>query len=118
MPKSKRLSPNQLAEVKASFEGLKTIADYAPMKSEFAVNAIQPTADALDNLLEQEAQMLAQLGALRDRIADTGTGFFQQIKGAAQQVTAQFGDDSPEIQKMGRIRSSERATRKSKKPKA
>ncbi|MDQ2746069.1 MAG: hypothetical protein M3T96_02275 [Acidobacteriota bacterium] len=116
MPKNKRLSPNKLAAVKADFEGLKSISDYKPIKSDFEVTQIQPVADSIDNLLEQEAQILAQLGDIRDQLADKGTMFFQKMKGAAQQVIAQYGDDSAEIQKLGRIRSSERSTRRTKKP--
>lgn len=114
MAQRKRLSPNQLAEVKASFEGLKSIAGYAPVKPEYKVSEIQPIEAAIDDLTKQEAQMLARLGDLRDQIADKGTAFAQKMKGAAQQVIAQFGDDSMEIQALGRKRTSERAARKPK----
>lgn len=116
MPKKKRLSPNKLAETQASFAGLKTISDYAPVKVEYKVGSIQPIEDAIAALTEQESQLLVQLGEVRDQLADKGTEFLQSLKGAAQQVIAQFGDDSPEIQKLGRKRASERATRQPKKP--
>lgn len=116
MAKKVRLSPNQLAKLKADFAGLRGIGDYAPQKSEFAVTAIQPIEDEIDQLLGQEAQMLADLDALRDKIAEKGTAFSQKMKGAAQQIIGQYGDDSPEIQAVGRKRSSERAPRKPKKP--
>ncbi len=116
MAKKARLSPNQLAEVKASFEGLKSIGNYAPVKAEFRISEIEPVEAAIDDLTAQEAQLLAQLGGVRDQLADRGTEFSQKMKGAAQQVIAQFGDDSAEIQKLGRKRTSERAPRKTKKP--
>ena len=109
MAKKKRLSPNKLAEIKSNFAGLKSIPDYAPAKAEYRVAEIQPIEDAIDELTEQESQILAQLGAVRDQLADRGYEFTQKIKGAAQQIIGQFGDDSPEIQKLGRKRSSERA---------
>lgn len=115
MAKKTRLSPNKLADLKADFAGLKTIGDYAPMNAEYKVSEIQPVETAIDELTEQEAQLVAQLGEVRDQIADKGTLFMQKMKGAGQQVIAQYGDDSPEIQKLGRVRSSERGTRKSKK---
>lgn len=114
MAKKNRLSPNRLAEVKRNFAGLKGIGDYEPKKVEFAVAAIQPIEDAIDDLLEEEAKMLAELEKLRDRIADKGTEFVQKMKGAGQQVIGQYGDDAMEIQALGRKRSSERATRKPK----
>lgn len=115
MAKKTRLSPNKLAEVKASFAGLKSITNYVPVKSEFKVSEIEPVEAAIDDLTAQEAQLLAQLGDVRDRLADKGTEFTQKMKGAGQQVIAQFGDDSAEIQMLGRKRTSERAARKSKK---
>lgn len=114
MAKNARLSPNRLAEVKASFAGLKGIAGYAPVKAEFAVAAIQPIETEIDDLTTQESKIAAQLADVRDRIAAAGTQFAQKMKGAAQQVIAQFGDDSAEIQSLGRKRTSERAARKPK----
>jgi len=118
MAKNSRLSPNKLADVKASFAGLKTIGGYEPVKKEYEVAAIQPVEAAIDALTEQEAQLLVQLGDVRDELASKGTEFAQKMKGAAQQVIAQFGDDSQQIQSLGRIRSSERSTRKPKPPTA
>ena len=69
---------------------------------------------ALDGFTAEESQLLVRLGDVRDAIADKGTELLQKLKGAGQQVIAQFGDDSPEIQALGRIRTSERATRKPK----
>ena len=110
----RRLSPNKLAETKASFAGLRSIGDYAPVKTEYKVSEIEPVEAAIDSLTEQEAQLLVQLGDVRDQLADKGTAFTQKMKGAAQQVIAQYGDDSPQIQALGRKRTSERATRKPK----
>ena len=105
----KRLSPNQLAEIKSNFAGLKQIQGYAPVKDDYKVTAIQPIETALDNLLVQEAQLDAQLSNVRDQIAEKGSEFVRKISGAAQQVIAQFGDDSAEIQALGRKRKSDRA---------
>lgn len=116
MPKSARLSPNKLAEVKASFAGLKTIDGYKPVNNEFAVAQIEPIETAIDDLTAQETQLLIQLSDVRDQIAAKGTEFVQKMKGAGQQVIAQFGDDSAEIQALGRKRASERSTRRPKSP--
>ncbi len=114
MARKTRLSPNKLAEVKSSFAGLKTIGDYKSVKPEFEVSLIQAVETAVDDLTLQEAQLSAQLDDVRDQLADKGKEFTQKMKGAAQQVIAQYGDDSAEIQKLGRKRTSERATRKPK----
>ena len=52
----KRLSPNQLAEVKANFAGLKQIGGYSPLNAEYKVSAIESIETALEALLVQEAQ--------------------------------------------------------------
>ena len=109
MAKQKRLSPNQLSDIKADFAGLKSIAAYKPVNNDFEVSAIQVVEDSLEDLIMQEAQAIAHLADLRDQIAVKGTEFIQKMKGAAQQIIAQFGDDSAEIQTLGRKRSSERA---------
>lgn len=114
MAKNKRLSPNQLAELKASFAGLKGVEGYAPVNADFAAAAIEPIETAIETLTAQEAQLLAHLAELRDQIADNGAEFQQKMKGAAQQVIAQFGDDSAEIQALGRKRTSDRAARRPK----
>ena len=114
MAQKKRLSPNQLAEIKSNFAGLKQISDYTSLKDEFKVEAIQTVETALDQLLVQEAQIETQLANLRDQIAEKGNELVQRMNGAAQQVIAQYGDDSPEIQALGRKRKSERATRRPK----
>ncbi len=114
MARKDKLSPNQLAELKSGFAGLKGVAGYAPVKAEFSVATIQPIETAIDALTTQEAQLSAQLADVRDQLADKGAEFTQKMKGARQQSIAQFGDDSAEIQALGRKRSSERATRKPK----
>lgn len=110
MARNKRLSPNRLAEEKRHFANLKAIADYRPMREEYSVEAIQPLETEGDRLRALEAQKMAELAEIRDLIAETDTKFEEKLDGAAVQVAAQFGEDSPEYQSMGRKRKSERAT--------
>lgn len=112
MAKNKRLSPNQLAQEKSYFANLKQIQNYQPARTEFSVTAIQTVTDELDNLLEEEAKALAKLSDVRDRIAEKGRLFVEKNDGAVVQVAAQFGEDSPEYQSLGRKRKSERGTRR------
>ena len=110
MAKKKRLSPNQLVKEKGYFANLKLIADYAPRKPEYAVDAIEPVVNRLDGNLEREAQLLAEIAAVRDLIADDCTLLVEKNDGAAVQVAAQHGEDSLEYQSLGRTRKSERRT--------
>lgn len=110
MARKKRLSPNQLADLKDDFAGLKTIQDYAPAKNEFKVATVQAVDNELDALLEGEAQAKVTLDNFRDRIADKGTEYTVKMKGVRQQVVAQYGDDSPEYEAVGGTRISNRRT--------
>lgn len=117
MAKNTRLSPNKYAKEKAQFAALKKITDYEPRKEEYAVAAIEPVINGIDSKLEREAQILAELAALRDEIAADCTILVEKNDGAALQVAAQYGDDSTEWQSLGRTRKSERATGLTRKPK-
>jgi hypothetical protein len=115
MAKTKRLSPNKLAELKSEFTNLKSITAYKPFKDEYKTSAIDPVISNLDNLLGEEARTIAALADLRDRIAAAGTELEAKMKGARQQAIAQFGEDSSEIQSLGLKRTSERLTGQRKK---
>lgn len=112
MAKNRRLSPNQLAEEKGYFTNLKNIAGYNSLNSNYAVAAIQTVVDELDAALEEETQLLARLATVRDTIAEKGTQLVEKNDGSVIQVAAQFGEDSPEYQSLGRTRKSERRTRR------
>jgi len=116
MAKKTRLSPNQLAKEKAIFENLKAIEGYHSQKPEYEVAAIQAVVDVLDEKLAREAVLLAELAELRDDIAEHGTILSEKNDGAAIQVAAQFGEDSPQYQSVGRKRKSERRTGRRTKP--
>jgi hypothetical protein len=108
MAKKKRLSPNQLAELKKDYAGLKTIDDYNPQKVEYKTEKVEEVDTKLDNLIDLRAQKKAELDNLDDEIADTGKDYTQVMKGARQQVVAQYGDDSPEYEAVGGTRISNR----------
>ena len=110
MAKKKRLPPNKLAEEKRYAANLRAIQNYTPLRAEYSKEAVTAVEDELDALLEEEAQKLAELDDLRDRIADKGASFVEKNDGSVIQVAAQFGEDSPEYQSLGRKRKSERAT--------
>lgn len=112
MTRRKRLSPNQLAEEKGYFSNLKNISAYRSLKPEYEVSAIQAVVDELDAAMTEEPQLMARLAAVRDIIAEKGYQLAEKNDGAVIQVAAQFGEDSPEYQSLGRKRKSERRTRR------
>lgn len=110
MPQKKRLSPNQKAELKGDLAGLKGISGYSPTRDEFKTAVIEAVETELDGLDEQIDALEAQLTELKNRSADKGELFKAKIKGARQQVVAQFGDDSPEYEATGGTRLSNRSS--------
>jgi hypothetical protein len=115
MAKNKRLSPNQLAQELGYFTNLKNIAGYRSQKPEYDVASIQADVDALNAALTEETQLLARIAQVRDIIAEKGTSIVQKNDGSVIQAAAQFGEDSPEYQSLGRKRKSERATTRKRK---
>ena len=112
MPKNRRLSPNQIAEEKRYFSNLKNITGYHSLKPDYEVTAIQTVVDELDAAIAEEPQLMARLAQFRDIIADKSCQLVEKNDGAVIQVAAQFGEDSPEYQSLGRKRKSERGIRR------
>lgn len=110
MARNRRLSPNKLAEEKTYFENLKAIEGYRSQKPEYEVAAIQIVVDELDDALAEEARLDARLAEVRDIIAERGTTFTEKNDGSVIQVAAQYGEDSPQYQSLGRKRKSERGS--------
>jgi hypothetical protein len=108
MPRKKRLSPNQLAELKRQYAGLKTIENYNPQKAEYKTERVEEVDNKIDNLIDLRAQKKAELDELDNQIADTGADYQKVMKGVRQQVVGQFGDDSPEYENVGGTRVSNR----------
>ena len=108
MAKKKRLSPNQLAELKRDFAGLKTIENYESRNEDYKTEEIKIIDDRIDDLNDRRAQKKAELDDLDNQIADTGVEYQQRMKGVRQQVVGQFGDDSPEYEAVGGTRVSNR----------
>ncbi len=110
MARDKRLLPNRLAEEEGYFNNLKNITGYSSLKPEYAVAAIQTVVDTIKSATVEETQLIARLVQIRDIIAEKGTSFVEKNDGAVIQAAAQFGEDSPEYQSLGRKRKSERGT--------
>lgn len=108
MAKKKRLSPNQKAELKNDLAGLKAITTYNPTKDEFKTAVIETVDNELETLDDEIAQAEAHLADLRNQAADKGKEYIKKMKGARQQIIAQFGDDSPEYEAVGGTRTSNR----------
>lgn len=111
---SKRLSPVVIETDKASFAALQAIATYTPANTTFAMAAITSAKAELDAAQQAEAQATAGAATARDNATAKEWAFHNLILGAKDQVVAQFGRDSNEVQEVGLKRASEYKTRRSK----
>lgn len=114
---TKRLNPSALEADKASFEALQTITNYAPANPSYAAAAVKTAHDELLAAQAEETRTAAAAAAARDNAAGKEWAFHNSILGVRDQVTAQFGRDSNEVQSIGRKKESEYKAR-TRKPKS
>jgi hypothetical protein len=105
---NKRVRPDVLATDRESHDAAKDIADYAPANPAFALAAISTARTALDNAQEAETQAAATLAAARDAATAAEWNYHNLILGMKDQITAQYGRDSSQVQAIGLKRVSER----------
>lgn len=105
---NKRLKPAQIEADRTSFAALQTIAGYAPANAAFALAKVTEAEAALRSKQAAEAQAEAALASARDAAVAGEWEFHNLMIGAKDQVTAQFGRDSDEVQAVGRKKASER----------
>jgi hypothetical protein len=92
---------------RSSFAALQGIGGYAPVNQAFALAKIGAAREALQSAQAAEAQAAA-LAAARDNAVAAEWEFHNLILGAKDQVVAQFGRDSNEVQALGLKKASER----------
>jgi hypothetical protein len=104
---TKRIKPSILEEDKDSFAGLKTIPNYQPANAAYSVTNI--TAAETEMLTAQEtlAQAEAALATARDNATAAEWKYHNLILGSKDQVVAQFGRNSNQVQLVNRKKSSE-----------
>ena len=104
---SKRLPPVKLEADESGFAALRSIASYTPINPAYALEAVRAAHAELKNLRRAEAQAAAALVAARDNAIAQEWEFHNLMLGVKEQVIAQFGKDSAEVQALGLKRKSE-----------
>jgi hypothetical protein len=105
---SNRIKPAQIDADEESFAALKAIANYTPANPAYTVAAIEQAHAHMRASREEEARANAAQKAARDTAAEGERKFHDLVGGSKDQVTAQFGRNSNEVQSIGRKKSSER----------
>ncbi|MFL6227997.1 MAG: hypothetical protein ACJ741_04365 [Pyrinomonadaceae bacterium] len=104
---SKRLTPSALDADKNAFAALKTVSGYTPANSTYTLTAISAAQAAVATKQQAEVQAAAALATARDEAVAAEWAFHNLMLGAKDQVIAQFGRDSNEVQAVGRKKASE-----------
>jgi hypothetical protein len=89
------------------FAALQAITGYTPINPAYALDAVRAVHVELGNLRDAETQAAAAAAAARDRTVAKEWEFHNLMLGVKEQVIAQFGKDSGEVQALGLKRKSE-----------
>ena len=95
---TKQLTPAVLTEDREIYAALKDIKNYAPANQAFAQSAIDTSLGNMDAAQQAEAQAAAAWAAARDNKVAAEWAFHNMILGGKDQVKAQFGPNSNEVQ--------------------
>ena len=114
---SKRVNPSVIESDKAAFAALQAITTYSPANTTYSAAAISSAHVALAGAQQAETQTAAAAAAARDTAVAREWEFHNLMLGAKDQVVAQFGRDSNEVQSMGLKKASEYKPRARRQPK-
>lgn len=113
---TRRMKPELIATDEDGFAALQAMTGYAPVNQAYAVASIASAHTALQSAWTAEAQAEAALAAARDNSVAAEWEFHNLILGAKDQVIAQFGRNSNEVQALKLKKASERKAPQRKKP--
>jgi hypothetical protein len=98
---SRRLVPSILAEDEAAFVALQSITNYSPSNPAYTLAAITEIRNRMQEKRTREAQAAIALAAARDDATAAEWEYHNAVLGSRDQVVAQFGKDSNEVQAVG-----------------
>jgi len=105
---SKRIRPQVLTVDRNSLAALHNINGYAPARDAYTMTALTAAQAELDAAQTAEARAIAAFNTARDAAAAAEWKFHNLVLGMKDQIKAQFGGDSQEVQIVGLKRASER----------
>jgi hypothetical protein len=104
---SKRLPPVKIEANESCFAALQAINSYTPINPAYSLDAVRNAHVELENLRRAEAQAAAAMVAAREGAIAKEWEFHNLMLGVKEQVIAQFGKDSGEVQALGLKRKSD-----------
>ena len=104
----KRITNAALQADRDALSALEAMKDYDPRLPRYSVASAQAALAALTQKQAAEALAQAALAAARDAAAQAEMDFHAILVGAKEQVRAQYGSDSNEVQALGLKKKSDR----------
>lgn len=104
---TRRLVPAVVQQDKDAFAALQAVGGYSPANSAFTIAKAQAALTNVNSAQQSYAQALAAFESAKDDVIASEWAFHNLILGAKDQVVAQFGHDSNEVQAVGLKRKSE-----------
>jgi hypothetical protein len=104
---TKRIAPAQMQADMDAYTALQGIENYTPANTAYTLDAVEDKMVALKGT--QDAEIAAQnaLAAARDAAAAAEWEFHNAMLGVKEQVIAQFGKNSDQVQALGLKKKSE-----------
>ena len=97
----KRLAPGKLEADENGFNALTSIKGYSPINPSYTLDAVTSIHRELRNLRKAATQAAAAAATARDSAVAKEWEFHNLMLGVKEQVIAQFGKDSNEVQMLG-----------------
>lgn len=104
---ARRRSSSEMKKDQEAFEAVQNIDGYKPVKEEASVEALEALYQDLLAKRKTETQKKGELKAARDNTVAAEYAFHKAVLKMKDQVKAQFGDDSNELQSLGLKKKSE-----------
>jgi hypothetical protein len=113
---TRRLKPADISTDTVSYDALRAVTGYNPVNTLYTLANIKTQYDSMMAAQTVETQAEKAFNTARDKATAAEWAFHNAILGAKDQVRAQFGKDSNELQAIGLKKVSEykRPTRKKK----
>jgi hypothetical protein len=109
-----RLSPAKLQADMDAYTALQAISTYTPANSAYAKDAVETMLTVMKGTQDSEVNAQNALATARDNAAAAEWEFHNAMLGVKDQVIAQYGDNSDELQSLGLKKKSEYKTPKPK----
>jgi hypothetical protein len=103
---TRRLKPAVFQADENGFAALQSMTNYSPANHVYSTKAIAAARDEVDALRRVEVQAAASATVARAKAVAREWDFHNLMLGAKEQVIAQFGVDSDELESLGRKKKS------------